>query len=119
AIVVRIRRSLWGMSWVTLDRRARVTTAIDESVRGARVVKAFGREEHERRRLAEVARAAYAVALTRVRLVARYDLLLNAVPAVVTAALVYVGTKKGVSGEVSVGDLLLFYIFSLVFTNLA
>ena len=55
---MRIRRRLWGMSWVTLDRRARVTTAIDEAVRGARVVKAFGREEHERARLAERRRRA-------------------------------------------------------------
>ena len=56
-IATRIRRRLWGMSWVMLDRRAKVTTAIDEAVRGARVVKAFGREPHELGRLADAALA--------------------------------------------------------------
>ena len=118
-IVMRVRRQLWGMSWVALDRRARVTTVIDEAVRGARVVKAFGREGHEQSRLAAAARRAYAVAMTRVRLVARYDLLLNALPAVVMSVLVYFGTKEGVAGQVTVGDLLLFFVFALTFANFA
>ena len=118
-IASRIRRKLWGMSWVTLDRRAKVTTAIDEAVRGARVVKAFGREPHELGRLADAALRAYSAAMTRVRLVARYDLLLNALPGVVTALLVYLGARAGIAGDVTVGDLLLFFIFALVFANLA
>jgi len=118
-IAMRIRRRLWGMSWVTLDRRARVTTAIDESVRGARVVKAFGREQHERARLAEVAGTAYGAAMTRARLVARYDILLAATPGMVMALLTWLGAWEGVNGRMSVGDLLLFFVFALTFANFA
>src|SRR4051794_1202063 len=118
-IVARIRRQLWGMSWVTLDRRAKVTTVIDEAVRGARVVKSFGREDHECSRLAAAARNAYAVAMTRVRLVARYDLVLNPLPGVAMALLIWLGAREGVAGRVTVGDLLLFFLFALVFSNLA
>ncbi|HJR25866.1 MAG TPA: ABC transporter ATP-binding protein, partial [Acidimicrobiales bacterium] len=119
AIVMRIRRRLWGMSWVTLDRRAKVTTVIDESVRGARVVKAFGREEHERGRLAAAARAAYGVAMTRARLVARYDLVLAAMPGLVMAMLTWLGAWEGVNGRLTVGDLYLFFAYALTFAAFA
>jgi ATP-binding cassette subfamily B protein len=118
-VIVRVRRHLWGMSWVMLDRRARVTTVIDEAVRGARVVKAFGREDHERDRLRTAARDAYAAALTRIRLVARYDLFLAALPAIVMGLLTWLGTRAGVAGDVTVGDLLLFFQFALTFAVLA
>jgi ATP-binding cassette subfamily B protein len=118
-IVMLIRRRLWGMSWVTLDRRARVTTNIDEAVRGARVVKAFGREDHERSRLARTARDAYAAALTRIRLVARYDMLLAIVPSAVMGLLTWLGGREGVLGHLSYGDLLLFFAFAVTFANFA
>jgi ATP-binding cassette subfamily B protein len=119
AIVMRIRRRLWGMSWVTLDRRARVTTVIDEAVRGARVVKAFGREEHESERLEATASSAYAAAMTRIRLVSRYDMLLAAVPGIVMAMLTFLGAREGVHGHLTAGKLLLFFVFALVFANFA
>jgi ATP-binding cassette subfamily B protein len=118
-IVLLIRRRLWGMSWVTLDRRARVTTNIDEAVRGARVVKAFGREDHERSRLARTARDAYAAALTRIRLVAKYDMLLAIVPSAVMGLLTWLGGREGVLGHLSYGDLLLFFGFAVTFANFA
>jgi ATP-binding cassette subfamily B protein len=118
-IVMLIRRRLWGMSWVTLDRRARVTTNIDEAVRGARVVKAFGREDHERGRLAATARDAYAAALTRIRLVAKYDMLLAIVPSAVMGLLTWLGGREGVEGRMTYGDLLLFFGFAVTFANFA
>ena len=118
-IVVRIRRRLWGMSWVTLDRRARVTTAIDEAVRGARVVKAFGREGHEQGRLETAASSAYAAAMTRIRLVSKYDMVLAAVPGVVMGLLTWLGAREGVSGRLTAGELLLFFVFALTFANFA
>ena len=40
------RRRLRALSWAELNERAEVHAPIDEPVRGIRVVKAFGREEH-------------------------------------------------------------------------
>ncbi len=50
-----IRPKLAALSWAELNERAEVATAVDEPVRGIRVVKAFGREEHERVRVAAAA----------------------------------------------------------------
>lgn len=119
AISVRIRRRLWAMSWVMLDRRARATTVIDEAVRGIRVVKSFGREAHERRRLADVSASAFGAGMTRARLIATYDLILASMPAVLTGLLVFLGTREGVAGRVTVGELLIFFVFGAVFTTFA
>ena len=82
-------------------------------------MKAFGREQHERTRLADVAGQAYGSAMTRARLVAKYDILLAAVPGVVMALLTWLGAWEGVNGRMTVGDLLLFFVFALTFANFA
>ncbi|MEA3056910.1 MAG: ATP-binding cassette, subfamily bacterial, partial [Actinomycetota bacterium] len=118
-IVMRIRKPLFGLSWTILNRRAEVTTAIDEAVRGARVVKAFAREDDERERVAGAARATFAAALNRVRLTARYELMLRAAPVVIDALLIALGARRVIAGRFTIGELLLFLIFSGVFTGLA
>ncbi len=119
AISARIRRRLWAMSWVMLDRRARATTVVDEAVRGMRVVKAFGREDHEQARLAAVSRTAYGAGMTRARLIARFDLLLAALPALFTALLVLIGAREGVAGRITAGELLVFFVFGVGFATFA
>ena len=56
-LVNKFRSRLRALSWAELNERAEVTTAIDEPVRGIRVVKAFGREDQERERVAKRHRA--------------------------------------------------------------
>ena len=119
AIIMRVRERLWGLSWLVLNRRAEVTTSIDEPVRGMRVVKAFGREEHERARVADRAKKAFAASVNRVRVVARYDLILLAMPAILNAALLFIGGRQISSGELSVGDMLIFFALAAVFTGFA
>ena len=46
-LIRRFRGRLWGLSWSELNERAEVAAAIDEPVRGIRVVRAFGREDVE------------------------------------------------------------------------
>ena len=118
-LVMRIRKPLFGLSWSILNRRAEVTTAIDEAVRGARVVKAFAREDDERRRVAAAARSAYAAAMNRIRLTAKYELILRAAPVVIDALLIALGARRVIDGSFTIGELLLFLIFSGVFTGLA
>jgi ATP-binding cassette subfamily B protein len=118
-LVMRIRKPLFGLSWTILNRRAEVTTAIDEAVRGARVVKAFAREDDERRRVATAARATFAAAVNRIRLTARYELVLRVAPVIIDAALIALGARRVIDGQFTIGELLLFLIFSGVFTGLA
>lgn len=118
-LISRVRKPLWGFSWLALNRRAQVTTAIDEAVRGIRVVKSFGREDDERVRVRDAARRAYAVSLNRVRMMARYDLILQAIPVVLNGVILLVAGRVVANGEFSVGELLIFLIFTRVFTGIA
>ncbi len=118
-LVNRVRPRLWGLAFLGLNQRAEVTTAIDEPVRGVRVVKAFGAEERERARVAEVAAKAYEFVLTRVRLEARFDLLLRAAPVIVRASLLLFGARLTVTGSISIGQFLIFYTFLVEGTYIA
>ena len=117
--VLRIRKPLFGMAYTILNRRAEVTTAIDEAVRGARVVKAFAREDDERVRVRDAAAGAYRATLNRVRFNARYELFLRAAPIIVDALLVGLGARRVQTGDFTIGQLLIFLVYSGVFTGLA
>ena len=99
----KFRVRLWGLSWADLNERAEVATAIDEPVRGVRVMRAFGREEHERERLGATALRAYRYSMTRVRLLARYDILLKAVPLLINALVLVAGAQLIAVDQLSVG----------------
>ena len=88
-----IRPKLAALSWAELNERAEVTTAVDEPVRGIRVVKAFGREEDERAKVAAVSLRVYRYSMTRARLLARFNLPLKALPVLTQALLLYVGAR--------------------------
>jgi ATP-binding cassette subfamily B protein len=118
-LVLRIRRKLLGLSWMALHRRAEVTTAIDEAVRGARVVKAFGREDHERSVVRDRALKAYSVALNRIRLMAVYDFILRVAPAFVTMGLLLLAGRIAGNGSLKVGELLILLLYSVFFTSFA
>jgi ATP-binding cassette subfamily B protein len=118
-LVLRIRRKLLGLSWMALHRRAEVTTAIDEAVRGARVVKAFGREDHERGVVRERALKAYSVAMNRIRLMAKYDFVLRVAPAFVTTGLLVLAGRIATNGTLKVGELLILLLYSVFFTSFA
>lgn len=118
-LVNRIRPRLWGLAFLGLNQRAEVTAAIDEPVRGIRVVKAFGAEARERARVAEAAAKAYEFVLTRVRLEARFDLLLRAAPVLVRAGLLLFGARLVVRGSISIGEFVVFYSFLVEGTYIA
>lgn len=52
---VRMRNSLFPVSWIIQARLAEVATIVDENVNGVRVVKSFAAEEHQLRSLAGAA----------------------------------------------------------------
>ena len=90
-LVLRIRKRIARLSWLQLQETAEVTRAIDEPIRGIRVVKLFGREPAVIEGVRRAARNAYRFALTRVRVLARYGALLKVVPALSQAALLLLG----------------------------
>ncbi|MBW3669546.1 MAG: ABC transporter ATP-binding protein/permease [Actinobacteria bacterium] len=116
-LVARVRKRLWGLSWMELHQRAEVTSAVDEPVRGIRVVKAFGQEDRERARVAHAAVSAYRFAMTRVRVLAKVDVLLKAVPLVIQAVVLLLGARLVIDERLTIGSFLLFFLLSSAITR--
>ena len=106
-LIGRFRARLRALSWAELNERAEVTSAIDEPVRGIRVVKAFGREETERAKVAHVTERAFRYSMTRTRLLARYDLLMKITPMLVQASVLALGAYMLSTDRLSAGTFLL------------
>ena len=115
----RVRHRLWGYAFLRLDQQAQITTAIDEPVRGVRVVKSFAREAEERSRVKEAALRAYRYAMALIRLQARYDLVLRAAPVFIRAALLVFGARAVVSGGMTLGQFLIFFQFTGIGVTIA
>jgi ATP-binding cassette subfamily B protein len=118
-LIFGMRKRLWGYSWVALNKRAEVTTIIDETVRGVRVVKAFGREPDQRRRLAGAAGEAYGVSLSRIRYFSRYEFLLNAIPIVLNAVIIFFAGRLIASNALTIGVFLVFVRYAIGFNQFA
>jgi ATP-binding cassette subfamily B protein len=108
----KVRHRLWGFSFLKLDQQAQITTAIDEPVRGVRVMKSFGREAEERGRVKTAALQAFRYSMALIRLQAKYDLLLRAAPVVIRAALLLFGARSVVNGGMTLGQFLIFFQFT-------
>lgn len=107
----RFRHRLKALSWSELNERAEIAAAIDEPIRGIRVVKAFGREDKERARVAAVALRTYRFGMTRWRLVARYDIPMKIVPVVIQAIVLLIGAGLVADGSLSLGTFVLAFQF--------
>jgi ATP-binding cassette, subfamily B, bacterial len=118
-LIFGMRRRMWGYSWVSLQKRAEVTTVIDETVRGIRVVKAFGREAERREQLRDKAGEAYGVFVGRNRYFARYEFMLNAVPILLNAAIIFFAGRLIASNVLTIGVFLVFIRYSIGFNQFA
>jgi ATP-binding cassette, subfamily B, bacterial len=105
----RFNKRLRGLSWLELNERAEVARAIDEPVRGIRVVKAFGREQDEVTRVEEVTDRAYRFSMSRWRLLARYDGLLKILPMEIIAVQIGIGAWFLSTGRLSTGTFVLLF----------
>jgi ATP-binding cassette subfamily B protein len=110
-LINRFRTRLRAMSWAELNERAEVTRAIDEPVRGIRVVKAFGREPQERVKVGEVTERAFRFAMTRARLLAGYEFYIRMTPLLVEAGLLAAGAYLMSTGSLTVGTF--FFAFTI------
>jgi len=113
-----IRPRLAALSWAELNERAEVTTAVDEPVRGIRVVKAFGREEDERASVAAAALRVFRYSMTRARLLARFNLPVKALPILTQALLLYVGARLVADSHITLGTFLIAFQLATFTTQL-
>lgn len=93
------------------QRLSDLTTVVEESIAGVRVVKALGREDEQTRRLTAVADEVRDEALAAARVRANYVPLLIALPSVATLVVFWYGARHVISGQMELGDLISFMFF--------
>jgi ATP-binding cassette, subfamily B, bacterial len=110
------RRTLFPASWDAQQQSAAVAGVVDAAVTGVRVVKGFGQEEQEVDRLEDASGWLYASRVRAVRLTAKYNPALQAVPSLGQVGVLALGGWLAIRGSITLGTFLAFsaYLIQLV-----
>ncbi len=107
-IALASRRKLFPASWHAQQQSAEVAGIVDEAIGGVRVVKGFGQEEQEQERLEETSSNLFASRLRMVRLTARYNPALTAIPSLGMVGVLALGGWLAIHGSLTLGTFLAF-----------
>ena len=110
-IAIASRRKLFPASWDAQQKEAQVAGVVDGAVTGVRVVKGFGQEEQEIERLEGVSTRLYSARLRVVRLTARYNPALGAVPMLGQVGVLALGGWLALHGSIKIGVFLAFSLY--------
>jgi ATP-binding cassette, subfamily B, bacterial len=110
-IAIASRRKLFPASWDAQQKESQVAGVVDGAVTGVRVVKGFGQEEQEIERLEGVARVLYSARVRVVRLTARYNPALGAVPMFGQVGVLALGGWLALHGSIKIGVFLAFSLY--------
>ena len=104
----RMRWRIFPATWDGQQREGDVAQIVDEDVNGVRVVKAFGQEQAELQRVVKAAKTLYGSQMRAVRLQARYQPLLEAIPALGQVAILAFGGWLALRHDITLGTFLAF-----------
>ena len=107
-IALGSRRKLFPASWHAQQQSGDVAGVVDEAIGGVRVVKGFGQEEQEQERLEEASENLFASRLRMIRLTARYNPALTAVPSLGMVGVLALGGWLAIEGSITLGTFLAF-----------
>ncbi len=110
-IAIASRRKLFPASWDAQQKAADVAGVVDGAVTGVRVVKGFGQEEQEVERLEAASSQLYSSRVRAVRLTARYNPALQAVPLFGQVGVLALGGWLAIRGEIPLGVFLAFALY--------
>ncbi len=105
---VRMRRSLFPVSWLIQARLAEVATIVDENINGVRVVKSFAAEQRELHQLQGAADRLRWAYIRDADLRARFTPLVQNLPQVGLALILLAGGYLVIHGHLGVGAILAF-----------
>jgi ATP-binding cassette, subfamily B, bacterial len=108
-ISIRSRNKLFPATWDAQQQASSVAGVVDGAVTGVRVVKGFGQEEQEIERVEEASGFLYASRVRAVRLMARFNPVLQAVPALGQVGVLALGGWLAIRHQISIGT---FFAFS-------
>ena len=107
-IALASRRKLFPASWDAQQQSGDVAGIVDEAIGGVRVVKGFGQEEQEQERLEEASSRLFASRLRMIRLTARYNPALTAIPSLGMVGVLALGGWLAIHGSLTLGTFLAF-----------
>ncbi len=96
------------------QRIAELTAEAEENVSGVRVVKAFAREARQLERFQHRTRRVFEQAMVSTRLQAFYSPFIGFLPQLGLAAILFLGGRQVVRGDLSLGDFTAFYTYLLM-----
>ncbi len=108
-ITLASRSRLFPATWDAQQQAGNVAGVVEGAVTGVRVVKGFGQEEQEIERIEQASGFLYAARVRAVRLLARYNPALQAVPAFGQVGVLALGGWLAIKHEISIGT---FFAFS-------
>jgi ABC-type multidrug transport system fused ATPase/permease subunit len=111
---LRFNRRLHRVYWQVQQEIGELTTVVEEATAGVRVVKAFGREEQQARRLEVEAGSILDQNLEAARLRAFYTPLLAILPQLSLAAILWYGGRLAIDGQITLGTLVAFNSYLLL-----
>jgi ABC-type multidrug transport system fused ATPase/permease subunit len=99
------------------QRIAELTAEAEENIGGVRVVKAFAQEERQLRRFRHSVRRVFDQSMVSTRLRAFYSPFIGFLPQLGLAAVLFVGGRQAIRGEISIGEFVAFYGYVLLLTS--
>lgn len=114
AAALRYSTGLDPLSVALQESLAGVSGVAEESITGIRVVKGFGAESAQTRRMRDRADDVYGRGMALARLRSNYAPFLQQVPMLGIVAVLYVGGREVVSGHLTVGQLVAFVAYILL-----
>ena len=111
---VKMRKSMFPVSWIIQARLADVATIVDENVNGVRVVKSFAAEEQQLRALSGAAERVKWGYIKDADLRAQFTPLVQNLPQVGLALVLVFGGYMVIHGDLGVGAILAFNSYLLM-----
>ncbi|MFZ0994896.1 MAG: ABC transporter transmembrane domain-containing protein, partial [Candidatus Dormiibacterota bacterium] len=112
----RMRSQIFPATWDGQQKEGEVAQIVDEDVNGVRIVKAFGQERRELLRLTDAAKRLYGSHMRAVRLQARYQPVLQAMPTLGQVGVLGLGGWLALHHQITLGTFLAFstYLTSMM-----
>jgi ATP-binding cassette subfamily B protein len=111
---VKMRKSMFPVSWIIQARLAEVATIVDENVNGVRVVKSFAAEQQQLRALSGAAEKVQWGYIKDADLRARFTPLVQNLPQLGLALVLLFGGYMVIHGELGIGAILAFNAYLLM-----
>ncbi len=116
-IALASRRKLFPASWDAQQQSGEVVGLVDEAIGGVRVVKGFGQEEQEQEQLEAASAKLFASRLRMIRLTARYNPALTAIPSLGLVGVLALGGWLAIQGSITLGTFLAFSAYLALMTG--